>query len=111
MWLLALAPLPRGPSVSFKNSLDGPSQTQARVSLLPHPSPPPLLVPAPFSQNALPVTMVSPLWKASSEGNLESLIQLLNEATPVDIEVKGMSKICTPSCFLRALVFPRRVIF
>ncbi|KAI1789760.1 hypothetical protein LXA43DRAFT_892167 [Ganoderma leucocontextum] len=35
--------------------------------------------------------MVSPLWKASSEGNLESLIELLKEATPVDIEVKDFT--------------------
>ncbi|KAI0830559.1 hypothetical protein BC628DRAFT_1416101 [Trametes gibbosa] len=32
--------------------------------------------------------MVSPLWKACSEGNLENVVQLLKEATPVDIELK-----------------------
>ncbi|KAI0673383.1 hypothetical protein C8Q78DRAFT_1067726 [Trametes maxima] len=32
--------------------------------------------------------MVSPLWKASSDGDLEKVVELLKEATPVDIEVK-----------------------
>ncbi|KAI9060548.1 hypothetical protein FKP32DRAFT_1613539 [Trametes sanguinea] len=32
--------------------------------------------------------MVSPLWKACSEGNLENVVELLKDATPVDIEVK-----------------------
>ncbi|KAH9846858.1 hypothetical protein C2E23DRAFT_890540 [Lenzites betulinus] len=32
--------------------------------------------------------MVSPLWKACSEGHLENVVQLLKDATPVDIEVK-----------------------
>ncbi|KAI0361359.1 hypothetical protein OH77DRAFT_1433449 [Trametes cingulata] len=32
--------------------------------------------------------MVSPLWKACSEGNLEKVVELLQDATPVDIEVK-----------------------
>ncbi|TBU34666.1 hypothetical protein BD311DRAFT_802246 [Dichomitus squalens] len=35
--------------------------------------------------------MVSPLWKASSEGNLENLTELLKDATPVDIEVKDFT--------------------
>ncbi|OJT02708.1 hypothetical protein TRAPUB_6702 [Trametes pubescens] len=32
--------------------------------------------------------MVSPLWKACSEGSLEQVVELLKDATPVDIEVK-----------------------
>ncbi|TFK92804.1 hypothetical protein K466DRAFT_594949 [Polyporus arcularius HHB13444] len=32
--------------------------------------------------------MVSPLWKACSEGNLEIIVELLKETSPVDIEVK-----------------------
>ncbi|KAI0721399.1 hypothetical protein C8T65DRAFT_735406 [Cerioporus squamosus] len=32
--------------------------------------------------------MVSPLWKACSEGSIENVVELLKEATPVDIEVK-----------------------
>ncbi|KAH9944172.1 uncharacterized protein BXZ73DRAFT_39578 [Epithele typhae] len=32
--------------------------------------------------------MVSPLWKACSEGNVENVAELLKEATSVDIEVK-----------------------
>ncbi|KAH9898152.1 hypothetical protein C8Q73DRAFT_744230 [Cubamyces lactineus] len=32
--------------------------------------------------------MVSPLWKACSEGNLEKVVEILKDATPVDIEVK-----------------------
>ncbi|KAI0778430.1 hypothetical protein BD413DRAFT_609042 [Trametes elegans] len=32
--------------------------------------------------------MVSPLWKASSEGNLDNVVELLKDATPIDIEVK-----------------------
>ncbi|RPD81882.1 hypothetical protein L226DRAFT_541496 [Lentinus tigrinus ALCF2SS1-7] len=32
--------------------------------------------------------MVSPLWKACSEGDLENVAELLKETTPVDIEVK-----------------------
>ncbi|PIL31708.1 transporter [Ganoderma sinense ZZ0214-1] len=35
--------------------------------------------------------MVSPLWKAASDGNLESLSQLLREASPVDVEVKDFT--------------------
>ncbi|KAI8980764.1 hypothetical protein BD414DRAFT_420239 [Trametes punicea] len=32
--------------------------------------------------------MVSPLWTACSEGNLEKVVELLQDATPVDVEVK-----------------------
>ncbi len=35
--------------------------------------------------------MVSPLWKAASEGSLTDLDDLLANATVVDIEVKGAS--------------------
>ncbi|OBZ79501.1 Glycerol-3-phosphate dehydrogenase [NAD(P)+] [Grifola frondosa] len=34
------------------------------------------------------VQMVSPLWKACSEGDLEKVVELANEASPVDIEIK-----------------------
>jgi hypothetical protein len=33
--------------------------------------------------------MVSPLWKACSEGHLENVLDLLKEASSVDIEIKG----------------------
>lgn len=33
--------------------------------------------------------MVSALWKACSEGNLEDVLELLKEATSIDIEIKG----------------------
>ncbi|KAI6162014.1 hypothetical protein EDD17DRAFT_1873930 [Pisolithus thermaeus] len=32
--------------------------------------------------------MVSPLWSACSEGNIEAVLSLLNQASPVDIEIK-----------------------
>lgn len=35
--------------------------------------------------------MVSTLWKACSEGNLENVHELLKEASSVDIETKGAS--------------------
>ena len=50
--------------------------------------------------------MVSPLWKACSEGNLENVAELLKEATPVDIEVKGESLV-VPSPFFCARPRPR----
>lgn len=33
--------------------------------------------------------MVSPLWKACSDGNLDHVAEMLKEATSVDIEIKG----------------------
>ena len=62
----------------------------------------------PPSFKSVASTMVSPLWKASSEGNLENLTELLKDATPVDIEVKGA---CQPRIylwFLRASSLLRR---
>jgi len=35
--------------------------------------------------------MVSPLWNAASEGNIDTLLALLHNASPADIEIKGMS--------------------
>ena len=35
--------------------------------------------------------MVSPLWNAASEGNVESVRALLHNASPADIEIKGTS--------------------
>jgi hypothetical protein len=34
--------------------------------------------------------MVSSLWTACSEGNLETVLGILNDASPVDIEIRGM---------------------
>lgn len=33
--------------------------------------------------------MVSALWKACSEGDLDSVVELLKEASSIDIEIKG----------------------
>jgi ankyrin repeat protein len=33
--------------------------------------------------------MVSPLWKACSAGDLQNVIELLKEASSIDIEIKG----------------------
>lgn len=35
------------------------------------------------------IPMVSPLWKACSEGDLQKALDVLTDATAVDIEVKG----------------------
>ena len=37
--------------------------------------------------------MVSPLWKACSEGDLQNVQDLLNDATIVDIEIKGIAHV------------------
>ncbi len=58
--------------------------TSLRVSL-----PLPAVPDDPTRSNARLHTMVSPLWKACSEGNLEIIVELLKETSPVDIEVKG----------------------
>jgi ankyrin repeat protein len=34
--------------------------------------------------------MVSALWNASSEGNVDQVLELLKDATNADIEIKGM---------------------
>ena len=34
-------------------------------------------------------SMVSPIWKAASEGDLEKVKELLNEPSSIDIEIKG----------------------
>lgn len=33
--------------------------------------------------------MISALWKACAEGDLENVHQLLKDASPLDIEIKG----------------------
>ena len=38
---------------------------------------------------ATAIPMVSALWKASSDGDLDRLNELLNESSPADLEVKG----------------------
>lgn len=35
--------------------------------------------------------MASPLWNAASEGNIDTLLALLHNTSPADIEIKGMS--------------------
>lgn len=34
--------------------------------------------------------MVSPLWTACSEGNLETVLGILSDPSPVDIEIRGL---------------------
>ena len=35
--------------------------------------------------------MVSPLWNAASDGNFDVLLALLQNASPADIEIRGVS--------------------
>lgn len=38
--------------------------------------------------------MVSPLWKASADGDLNAVLAILNDVQPVDIEAKGRDRLC-----------------
>lgn len=109
-WLLALPPCPGLPSkllqvVSPDPHLDLPSAFSFRAS-----SPPSCRQRPRSFQRVIP-TMVSALWKACSEGHLDSVADLLKEATPVDIEVKGKPLPRLPHFSPPALLFLVRVLY
>lgn len=47
--------------------------------------------------------MPSPLWNAASEGNIGVLLALLHNASPADVEIKGMS-LCLVSALSRVFL-------
>ena len=42
--------------------------------------------------------MVSPLWNASSDGDLTQVQLLLKDVSPIDIEIKGAWRIFSYNC-------------